>query len=256
MPAQDDLLLIRPGLFRDLKDVVAIQTTRKGGVSEPPFDSLNLGFRTADDTADVRMNLQRLCECLGIPPDSIVLTDQVHGTGICMIDHPGHVSGYDALITDTPGLFAGIVTADCYPVLIHDPEHAASGAVHAGWQGTAGGITRKTVEAMHDAFGTRPESCVAWVGTGISSANYEIGEEVASRFDERYLTPSPDSQGKHLLDLSLANRDQLIAAGIPDAQVECSSWCSSKDREMFFSYRRDHGRTGRMLSLVGVRTSC
>lgn len=255
MPPHEELLLIRPWIFRDLPQVVAVQTTRKGGASTPPYDSLNLGLRTADDSLSIRENLRRLCDQLRLPAEAIVLTDQVHGTEICRVDRTGHVSGFDALITDTPGLFPGIVTADCYPVLIHDPEHGASGAVHAGWQGTAGNITRKTVAAMSEAFGTRPEACLAWVGTGISAANYEIGAEVATKFDARYLSQSPGGAGRYLLDLSLANRDQLIAAGIPTSQVECSGWCSSRDRELFYSYRRDHGMTGRMLSIVGVNSS-
>ncbi len=254
-PAQEELILIHPAIFSGMPGVVAFQTTRRGGFSARPYDSLNLGLRTQDDQLHVRKNLEHLCGQMSLRSGSVVLTDQVHGTSILRIDHPGHVSGYDALITDTPGIYPGIVTADCYPVLLHDREHRASGAVHAGWQGTAGHIAKKTVEAMGAAFGTRPEACVAWVGTGISSDCYEIGAEVAGRFDERYLRPSPCGEGRYLLDLSAANRDQLLAAGIPANQIECSSWCSSRDRDLFFSYRRDHGQTGRMLSMVGVRPS-
>jgi hypothetical protein len=256
MKAHEEPLLIRPAIFSSVSGVVALQTTRKGGFSQAPFDSLNLGLRTADDSELVRKNLRHLCDHLGLPAESVVLTDQVHGNDICIVDRPGNVTGFDALITDTPGIYPGIVTADCYPVLIHDPEHHASGAVHAGWQGTAGSIAKKTVAAMGASFGTRPEACIAWVGTGISATNYEIGEEVADRFEQRYLNPSPGGKGRFLLDLSTANRDQLIAAGIPERQVDVSTWCSSRDRELFFSYRRDHGMTGRMLSIIGVMPSC
>jgi polyphenol oxidase len=251
----EELHLVRPPVFSGLSDVVAVQTTRKGGCSPSPYASLNLGAHTADDTRRVEENFRRLNDFLDLPGEGIVLTEQVHGTEIRLVDRPGKVSGFDALITATPGIFPGIVTADCYPVLVHDPEHRASAAIHAGWQGTAGRITEKTIEAMREAFGTRPEACLAWVGTGISAERYEIGGEVADHFGERYLRSVTGEKGKFLLDLSLANRDQLLAAGIPAERIECSAWCTSRDSELFFSYRRDRGATGRMLSLIGVRCS-
>jgi len=253
MNPHGELLLILPEIFRDLPGVVALQTTRQGGSSAAPFDSMNLGLRTDDSPRNVQANLDRLSRHLRLPTENVVLTNQVHGTSICRVGRPGHVDGFDALITDTPGIYPGIVTADCYPVLIHDPEHGASGAVHAGWQGTAGHLAAKTVAAMAEAFGTRPEACFAWVGTGISATCYEIGEEVAGRFDKRYLSPSPGTEGRRLLDLSAANRDQLHEAGLPQEQVQCSDCCSYRDHDLFFSYRRDHGATGRMLSLIGLR---
>jgi YfiH family protein len=223
-------------------------------LSGAPLDSLNLGTHVGDDPECVRENERRLCAFLGISPESIVTTGQVHGTEIAVVTAPGRLDGYDALITHVRGLFVGILTADCYPILIHDRRTGASGAAHAGWQGTAGRIAEKTVQAMRDAFGTRPEECLAGVGTGISGERYEIGGEVAARFDSRYLKPSPSGEGKFLLDLSAANRDQLIEAGIPPSQVQCSEFCSYRDADRFFSYRRDNGKTGRMLALIGVKS--
>jgi YfiH family protein len=224
-------------------------------VSVAPQDLLNLAWHTGDDPEHVRENYRRLCANLGISLECIVTTGQVHGTEIALVTGPGNLDGYDALITNVRGLFVGIMTADCYPLLIHDPRTGSSGAAHAGWQGAAGRIAEKTVNAMRDAFGTRPQDCLAWVGTGISGARYEIGGEVAARFDSRYLKPSPSGEGKFLLDLSAASRDQLLEAGIPVEQVQCSEYCSYRDSDRFFSYRRDNGRTGRMLALIGVRTS-
>jgi polyphenol oxidase len=253
--APGELFLIRPAIFGDIPEVVALQSTRQGGFSNPPYDSLNLGRNTADDAGQVARNLELLGAALGMPPAHIIFTEQVHGTRVVRVDGPGNVSNCDALITDTAGIFPAILTADCYPVLIHDPEHRASGAAHAGWQGTAGRIVQVMLKAMTEAFGTRPEACLAWVGTGISGDRYEVGGEVAAKFDTSYLLPSPGGDGRYLLDLSAANRDQLLDAGIPANHVACSSWCSSRDRELFFSYRRDNGQTGRMASLIGVRAS-
>ena len=244
---------VYPSIFTGVAGIVAIQTTRSGGVSGAPLDSLNLGSHVGDDPAHVRENYRRLEAFLGIDAESIVTTGQVHGTEIAVVTAPGKLDGYDALITGKRGLFVGILTADCYPILVHDRRTGASGAAHAGWQGTAGRIAEKTVNAMRDAFGTRPADCLAWVGTGISGERYEIGGEVAARFDSRYLTPSPSGEGKFLLYLSAANRDQLLDAGIPPTQVQCSEFCSYRDADRVFSFRRDNGKTGRMLALIGVR---
>lgn len=242
-----------PSIFHNSPELVALQTTRSGGASEVPQDSMNLAWHTGDDPEHVRENYRRLCANLGISPKSIVTTGQVHGTEVALASAPGNLDGYDALITNVRGLFVGIMTADCYPILIHDRRTGASGAAHAGWQGAAGRIAEKTVQAMRDAFGTHPEDCLAWVGTGISGDRYEIGGEVAARFDSRYLKPAPSGEGKHLLDLSAASRDQLLEAGLPSEQVQCSEYCSYRDADLFFSYRRDNGKTGRMLALIGVR---
>jgi len=255
MPKSSGITPLRPSIFNGIAGLVALQTTRMGGVSAAPMESLNFGTHVGDDPECVRENEQRLCTFLGISPGSIVTTGQVHGTEIAIVTKPGKLDGYDALITNTPGIFVGILTADCYPILIHNRRAGACGAAHAGWQGTAGRIAEKTVEAMSEAFETRPEECLAWVGTGISGEHYEIGAEVAARFSSRYLKPSPSGEGRQLLDLSAANRDQLIEAGIPPSQVQCSEFCSYLDADRFFSYRRDNGKTGRMLALIGLRPS-
>jgi|GEM_PF-51794 len=247
----EDIEPLYPSIFHSIPNLVALQTTRSGGVSVAPQDSLNLAWHTGDDPAHVRENYRRLCANLGISPESIVTTGQVHGTEVALVNAPGNLDGYDALITNTRGLFVGIMTADCYPILVHDRRTGASGAAHAGWQGAAGRIAEKTVNAMRDAFGTRPEDCLAWVGTGISGECYEIGGEVAARFSSRYLVTSPSGEGKFLLDLSAANCDQLLEAGLPAEQVQCSEFCSYRDEVRFFSYRRDNGKTGRMLAMIG-----
>jgi len=255
MPQPPAIEPLYPSIFHNIPGLVALQTTRSGGMSNSPLDSLNLGTHVGDDPERVRENEQRLCAFLKISPESIVTTSQVHGTEIAVVTEPGKLDGYDALITNTRGVFIGILTADCYPILIHDRQTGACGAAHAGWQGMAGRIVEKTVKAMSKTFGTRPEECLAWVGTGISGEHYEIGSEVAARFSSSHLKPSPSGEGRQMLDLSAANRDQLIETGIPPMQVQCSEFCSYRDAGRFFSYRRDNGKTGRMLTLIGLMTS-
>ncbi|MEI8032404.1 MAG: peptidoglycan editing factor PgeF [Chlorobiaceae bacterium] len=245
-----------PALFARESGVVALESTRNGGVSEGAYASLNLGNNTGDLPERVSENTSLLALDAGIDPKRLVSSVQVHGTQILKAEAPGHYHGYDAFITSEKELYLCILTADCYPVLIYDPRHPAVGAAHAGWKGSAGEIVRKTVEAMHREFSTQPSECLAYIGTGISGAAYEVDKAVAEAFRPEFSRPSPRSGGekKCLLDLQMVNFRQLTEAGIPAAQIARSSWCSSRDRELFFSYRRDNGDTGRMLTLIGLRS--
>jgi YfiH family protein len=247
---------IVPGCFHQYEELIALQSARNGGVSEGAYFSLNLGRNTGDESEKVHENTLRLCAARGIDPGQLVSSVQVHGTAILTAEKPGHYHGYDALITDKENLFLCIFTADCYPVLIYDPQHKASGAVHAGWKGSAGDIVIKTIEAMQVRFNTLPEECFAYIGTGISPEAYEVGREVAMRFPSDCCRQSPLGQEneKYNLDLGMVNYRQLLASGIPASNIERSTFCSVRDSDLFFSYRRDQEKTGRMVSLIGIRS--
>jgi YfiH family protein len=247
---------IVPHSFREFSRLVAMQSTRTGGISSGPYSSLNLGINTEDSAENVHQNTLLLCSAIGIDPERMVSSVQIHGTEILVAEKPGRERGFDAFITDKKDLFLSIFTADCYPVLIFDPRHQASGAVHAGWKGSAGRIVMKTISAMQKNFNSIPSECFAWIGTGISSAAYEVGPEVADAFSSEFLSsasPSGESD-KRMLDLRLVNYRQLLVSGIPSSNIEQSQFCSSVDSGMFFSYRRDNGTTGRMVSMIGVRS--
>ncbi|MEC9486389.1 MAG: peptidoglycan editing factor PgeF [Prosthecochloris sp.] len=243
--------VIQPAVFQPFGRVTALQTMRHGGVSPEPFTSLNFGPNTGDTPENLDANTQRLCIAMNIPPESIATAEQVHGTEICHVTEGGLYSGYDAFITATPGIFPGILTADCFPVLLLDPVRNAVAAIHAGWKGTVGAISRITLHAMQKAFGTDPRHCFAWIGTGISARAYEVGEDVAKGFAVRYLRPSQND--RYLLDLAGVNRDQLVDAGIPSIRISASPFCTFLDNRHFYSYRKEQGRTGRMLTLIGIR---
>ncbi len=247
---------IVPDCFRDNTDLLALQSTRLGGVSEGPYSSLNLGGNTGDLPEKIQKNMLLLCSAAGIGSNRLVSSNQVHGTGILYAEEPGHHDGYDAFVTDKPDLFLCIFTADCYPVLIYDPKQRAVGAAHAGWKGTAGEIVMKTVAEMSARFNTEASDCLAYIGAGISAGAYEVGREVCERFPEEFCMTKilTDGGRKYFLDLGKANRRQLLNSGIPAENIECSPFCSFIDREMFYSYRRDNGMTGRMVSLIGMRT--
>lgn len=243
---------IAPGIFSGIDDLVALQTTRKGGVSPDPFGTLNLGRNTEDSMENVRENTAALCRALQISPERLAGSDQVHGSEVLHARQPGFYRGYDALVTASRGIYLCIFTADCFPVLLFDPENRVVAAAHAGWKGSAGHIVVKTLERMRRQFRSDPRRVLAWIGTGISQAAYEVDLAVARQFPPVFGTESPQ-ENKMLLDLGGVNRAQLLDAGVPERQIESSPFCASGDSELFYSYRRDAGRTGRMASIIGLR---
>ena len=248
---------IVPECFGKYPELVALQSTRKGGASNGRYCSLNLGLNTGDRPELVHENTIGLCCAATIDPMHLVSSSQVHGTDILCAEQPGRYHGYDALITCKKNLFLCIYTADCYPVLLYDPRHNAAGAIHAGWKGSAGQIVVKTMDAMIRHFNSRPAECLAYIGTGISADAYEVGWDVAEHFAPDTCKPSPFSQPgqKYLLDLAMTNYRQLRASGIPNSHIGKSPFCSFTHSDLFFSYRRDQGDTGRMISLIGIRSS-
>jgi len=247
---------ITPKNFCRYQGVIALQSTRNGGISDGAYCSLNLGRNTNDVPEIVQQNIERLCTTIGITSEQLVSSEQVHGTEILYAEKPGRSSGYDAFITDKEDLFLCIFTADCFPVLLYDPRHKASGAAHAGWKGTADHIVTKTIAAMQNNFDSIPEECIAYIGTGISADAYEVDPTVASAFPADCIWRSSATPNeKYLLDLRRANYNQLRNTGIPASNIECSPFCSFKNSDLFYSYRRDHGETGRMVSLIGVKSN-
>ncbi|MBO8142750.1 MAG: peptidoglycan editing factor PgeF [Firmicutes bacterium] len=237
-------------------------TDRRGGVSLSPYDSLNLGFHVGDDPARVRENRRRACEALGVSPGSLVVAQQVHGARVAVVtredagrgaeEPAGAVPGADALITADAGPVLAGLYADCVPVLLFDPKTPAAGLVHAGWRGTAQVIAARAVEAMREAFGTRPEDCLAAIGPSIGPCCYEVGSEVADRFGPSARRYFMRKGGRWHLDLWQANREALEAAGLPAAAIWTAQVCTCCRSDLFFSHRGSGGRTGRMAALIGL----
>lgn len=242
-------MLITPHIFSGLP-LAAAQSTRRGGVSKPPFGSLNLGLSVGDDPQHVLQNRALFCEALGISPGQLALSRQVHGSGVLVAREPQQAEGFDAIITGTPGVFAAVFIADCTPVLIFDPVNKACAAIHAGWRGTVDGITTKALGKMQEEFGTRPADCLAFIGACISFDAFEVNADVADHFAEtekRYNAPS----GKFYVDLKGANRRQLLEGGLHKHNIEVSPYCTVLNNELFFSHRREKGTTGRMMAVIG-----
>lgn len=225
-------------------------STRRGGVSAAPFDSLNLGGSVGDDPAAVEENLRRLAAEAGFERGGFRAVLQVHGDRVVTADERPIPAGTeaDALVSRTPGIAVAVKTADCVPILIASAATGSVAAVHAGWRGTDAAIVQRAVESL----GLPPSELVAAVGPAIGACCYEVSEELAARFAARHGSASGVVRGRHL-DLPAANRALLLEAGLRPEAIDVLDACTACDAERFFSHRRDRGNTGRHLSFVVAR---
>ncbi|MGE5492866.1 MAG: peptidoglycan editing factor PgeF [Actinomycetota bacterium] len=224
--------------------VRALQTTRSGGLSAEPYDSLNLGDHVGDDPATVDANRRRLAALVPAEP---VWLKQVHGVAVADAGHAEAGSEADASVSRRQGRACVVMTADCLPVLLCDRAGTVVAAAHAGWRGLAAGVIEATVAAMD-----RPgDELLAWLGPAIGPDAFEVGDEVRAAFvaqDSRAAAAFvPGAPGKWLADIWLLARQRLAALGIHG--VWGGGQCTVADRQRFFSYRRD-GVTGRMGTFI------
>ena len=239
--------------------VGALMTTRHGGESAVPFDTLNLRFEVGDDDAAVVRNRALLAEACGCVP---VYLNQVHGSTVVRLDRSdalptATLQKADACITTEPGIACTAQVADCLPVLFTAPQGRAVGAAHAGWRGLSLGVLEATVMSLCEAVHCEPHELQAWLGACIGPARFEVGGDVLAAFGAtpercdpmRFRAARPGKSGKWLANLPLLARDRLHAAGV--RAISGGAWCTVEDRSRFFSYRRD-GVTGRMVAAVWI----
>lgn len=214
-------------------------TTRRGGVSQGCFDSLNTAFGKGDPDGNVTENRRRICKAVGREPQFLVSVNQTHSTKALIIDQPfdsQSVPEADALVTNTPGLTLGIMTADCVPILMSDPQHKVIAAVHAGWRGALGGIVESTLTSMKK-LGAKPETIIAALGPCIWQESYEVGQEVYDQLPGQGQFFNPSNKPHHWrFDLPGYVISRLKGAGI--ALVEESPANTYADKDRFFSFRR------------------
>lgn len=243
---------LKPVQLSVFPELIVAQSTRHGGVSLAPFLSLNLGGSTQDLPENVRENHRIFWESLEIDGRSVAKSHQVHGTEVLKVTEPGRFEGYDALVTDQKNIVLAVTIADCTPVLLYDVKRQVIAAVHAGWRGTVAGIVSKTVATMKENYGTDPADCYAFIGACIDECSFEVGQEVAEEFESEFKR-FDESIGKYFIDLKLANKSQLVAAGILGENIEVSPLSTVINNTDFFSYRLEKGVTGRMLAVIGMR---
>ena len=222
-------------------------TTRVGGVSLPPYDTLNLGRSATDLPEAVSENRRRVLSTLGLAPDRLVTAGQIHGTAVARPDAPGHHDGCDVLLTRSPGLALAVTGADCLPILLVAPGAVA--AAHSGWRGTEAGAPRAALRALLSACGAPAERVQVYFGPCIRPCCYEVGPEVASRFPAGAVSRV---DGTWRLDLVAAARIQLVADGLPERAIADTGACTACEPLLYFSHRRDAGRTGRHWGVIAL----
>lgn len=227
--------------------VNAVSTTRQGGESRPPFDSLNLGDHVGDDGVTVAANRHRVGELLRLPAEPLWL-EQVHGTVVSGMDNRNCHPQADASVALKPNQVSIVMTADCLPVLFCDRAGTRVASAHAGWRGLCDGVLENTIEQLDCAA----DDILVWLGPAIGPEQFEVGDEVRAAFmqhdvrAEEAFVPG-DQPGKWLADIYLLARQRLQQQGIE--HIYGGGLCTVSDSERFFSYRRD-SQTGRMASLI------
>jgi YfiH family protein len=233
--------------------VSAAFPSREGGVSAPPFDTLNLGLSVHDRPQDVLENRRRLCGAIGLRPNQLVIPGQVHRTTLAWVgaaeagrgalDSPSVIREHDGLLTDAAGLGLVISYADCVPIVIvaEGEEGPLFATVHAGWRGMIAGIAGKAAAEL----AARGRLVAAAVGPSIGPCCFTVDQGLRRRFEARF----PGSSGATTVDLWRCARIDLEAAGVPAAAVSVAGLCTASDRR-FFSHRRDAGATGRHLAVA------
>ncbi len=229
--------------------------TRLGGISPPPFASLNVSVSVGDEAEAVAANRRRICQTLALDDGGVVTARQVHGAQVFEVQDGEQHPTADALITNVPGVALMLCFADCVPVALYDPFRQAVGLVHAGWKGTVEGVVRQTVWAMGAVYGCRVADLIAGIGPAIGPCCYRIGEDVAQLIRQAF-TPQPPplregANGALYLDLWEANRRQLASAGVE--RIEVAATCTACHNDEFFSHRGDGGHTGRFGVVLGIK---
>ena len=241
-------------------------STRAGGVSSAPYDTLNLGARWGDVVTSVEENRLRLLRAVGVQ-GPLYVARQVHGAEVVRVragDAPAGIARMeaDALITGDPGVTLGVFVADCIPAVVVDPRTGAVAAAHAGWRGTVAGVLPAVVRALAAEFGARPGDLRVTLGPAIGACCFEVGPEVVREFEtalsgaadaEGVVMPSPRGvPGKWHVDLKAANRLLLARAGVAPDAIDAMPDCTCHDAARFFSYRRDR-ETGQLMGIVARR---
>jgi YfiH family protein len=241
--------------FDNLHDlpVAAHVSTRHGGVSPEPWNTLNFSVLRGDAPERVQENRRRLAAALGIDAAEIVRCQQVHGTGIAKVDPTDAgrlIEGCDGLVTDAVGLPLAVVFADCTPLVLYDRRRHVLGVCHAGWRGTVNGAAAATLWAMQAGYDCAPADIVAGIGPSIGPASYEVGEEVLELARARlpgaalFFSYPNGLEARPHFDLWAANQHQLAAAGVPVQQIEISGIDTAARTDDFFSHRAEQGRCG------------
>jgi YfiH family protein len=243
----------------DSKTIAHGVMTRLGGVSQGPFDSLNVGGTVGDDNAAVQINIQRSYEALDLDGTAACTVWQIHSADVIIAEtrSPGRrwLTRADGIVTDRPNVPLSMRFADCLPILLYDPAHHAIGLAHAGWRGTVSGVVKNTLNTMQVAYGTQPADVEAAIGPGIGPDKFQVGPEVVNAVESTFgaiddLVRYADD-GSAYLNLWEANALALTRAGVH--KIEIARMCTASRTDEFYSHRAEKGKTGRFGAIIALK---
>ncbi len=238
-------------------------STRLGGVSDFPKDSLNLAGYDEDSAENIAENRKRFLQVFG-GDFRLASCWQIHSADVRVIKNFNDAKDgnykMDALVSNAPKVLLGVKTADCVPVLIGDTKTKAFAAIHAGWRGTVNSIVKNTIEKMCENYGTNAKDLICAIGAAACGRNYEVGQDVIDAFAEKFSTGgklfTPTREGHALIDLHLANKEQLLSIGVLPENIFTAPLCTIERTDLFFSYRVEkklYGKTGRLMAVIGLQ---
>jgi YfiH family protein len=249
-------------------------STRLGGVSEAPYDTLNISRLVPDEPTRVQENCRRFASALGFVPGRMLMAKQTHRDDVLVVDSddefasaldsPDRFPKVDIQITDCPGWLLSLRYADCVPLLMVHPERRVVAVVHAGWRGTLKGAARTAVRALDERYGAEPSGLLVGIGPSIGGCCYEVGDEVAGPFEAASQAGQPwdgalkidpvrrSSGMKPYLNLQEANRATCQAAGVPSEQIETAEVCTRCHSDVYFSHRAMGVPAGRFSAAIGL----
>lgn len=228
-------------------------------------NSGNMALHIGDDPNQVIIRRESWLKALGLSLEQLVSGVQVHGTRVALIEETaagagafslnGAIPETDALITKKPGIVLATFTADCIPIFIYDPATPAIGIVHAGWRGTIDEIATIAIKRMADEFGTIPGDCLIAMGPSICGACFRVDRQLAERFGKIHRQVVTEDESGYRVDLQTFIRLDLIEIGVCPDHIYQTKLCTNCQPERFFSYRADHGKTGRMMGIIALKGS-
>ena len=243
------MLIIKPFIFNTFPEILFGFSTKIGPGAESPY-YFNLSYSVGDEKEAVDKNRKIFFEEIGLSTETVSYQKQIHADHIREVNKSGNCGESDALITSTKNLGLAISSADCPAIFIYDPVKKVIAAIHSGWRGTEKKILQKTIIKMKNEFKSNASDMVCYISPSISQVNYEVGKEVAEKFDPDFVMVKDN---KFFLDVADANYKMLINEGVKKTNIQVSNLCSFEYEKVLHSYRRDGQKSGRALGVIAMK---
>lgn len=243
------MFIISPYIFQNYPKIICGVSTMIGSAPDDTF-RFNLSLNVGDDKDRVLLNREAFFNHLGFKIGEVVLQNQIHSDIVTVVNSAGNCGESDALITARKNLLLVLTIADCTPILIYDKVNHVVAAIHSGWRGSESQILNKALLRMNNEFNSIGKNLIVYLGPSVSQINYEVGSDVAEKFEDKYLL---NSDGKTYLDVAAVNYSTLIEFGVKKVNIQKSALCTFQMKDLLHSYRRDGSKSGRAFAVIGMR---